>query len=191
MTRCHGILNNLFLAFSFIYFCLSVMQLKLVWWEMLKLPAKYPRVSHVERDFFFWFQLNKCILVNFIFPLFIFLQQTSINKVGERSYLKTILKVGEVNIYFFLCIPSSVSLSLSFFCTADLMELDMAIGDSKVVVSQWQQQSYLDSGIQSGVTTTAPSLSGKGNPDAEEEDPTLYDWEFNQPFTPEATGMIY
>lgn len=165
------------------------MQLKLVWWEMLKLPAKYPRVSHVERDFF-WFQLNKCILVNFIFPLFIFLQQTSINKVGERSYLKTILKVGEVNI-FFLCIPSRVSLSLSFFCTADLMELDMAIGDSKVVVSQWQQQSYLDSGIQSGVTTTAPSLSGKGNPDAEEEDPTLYDWEFNQPFTPEATGMRY
>ena len=72
---------------------------------------------------------------------------------------------------------------------ADLMELDMAMGDSKAAVSQWQQQSYLDSGIQSGVTTTAPSLSGKGNPDAEEDDPTLYDWEFNQPFTPEATGM--
>lgn len=69
------------------------------------------------------------------------------------------------------------------------MELDMAMGDSKAAVSQWQQQSYLDSGIQSGVTTTAPSLSGKGNPDAEEDDPTLYDWEFNQPFTPEATGM--
>uniref|UniRef100_A0A3B5K9H2 Catenin beta-1-like n=1 Tax=Takifugu rubripes TaxID=31033 RepID=A0A3B5K9H2_TAKRU len=51
------------------------------------------------------------------------------------------------------------------------MELDMAMGDSKVAVSQWQQQSYLDSGIQSGVTTTAPSLSGKGNPDAEEDDP--------------------
>lgn len=66
---------------------------------MLKLPAKYPRVSHVERDIFFWFQLNKCILVNFIFPLFIFLQQTSINKVGERSYLKTMLKVGDVNIF--------------------------------------------------------------------------------------------
>lgn len=65
----------------------------------------------------------------------------------------------------------------------------MAMGDSKAAVSQWQQQSYLDSGIQSGVTTTAPSLSGKGNPDAEEEDPSLYDWEFNQPFTPEATGM--
>lgn len=64
----------------------------------------------------------------------------------------------------------------------------MAMGDSKAAVSQWQQQSYLDSGIQSGVTTTAPSLSGKGNPDAEEDDPTLYDWEFNQPFTPEATG---
>lgn len=65
----------------------------------------------------------------------------------------------------------------------------MAMGDSKAAVSQWQQQSYLDSGIQSGVTTTAPSLSGKGNPDAEEDDPTLYDWEFNQPFTPEATGI--
>lgn len=69
------------------------------------------------------------------------------------------------------------------------MELDMAMGDSKAAVSQWQQQSYLDSGIQSGVTTTAPSLSGKGNPDAEEDDPSLYDWEFNQPFTPEATGI--
>lgn len=66
----------------------------------------------------------------------------------------------------------------------------MAMGDSKAAVSQWQQQSYLDSGIQSGVTTTAPSLSGKGNPDAEEDDPTLYDWEFNQPFTPEATGKL-
>uniref|UniRef100_A0A1A8HZC2 Junction plakoglobin a n=1 Tax=Nothobranchius kuhntae TaxID=321403 RepID=A0A1A8HZC2_NOTKU len=72
---------------------------------------------------------------------------------------------------------------------SDLMELDMAMGDSKAAVSQWQQQSYLDSGIQSGVTTTAPSLSGKGNPDAEEDDPTLYDWEFNQPFTPEATDI--
>uniref|UniRef100_A0A8C3AU46 Catenin beta 1 n=1 Tax=Cyclopterus lumpus TaxID=8103 RepID=A0A8C3AU46_CYCLU len=69
------------------------------------------------------------------------------------------------------------------------MELDMAMGDSKAAVTQWQQQSYLDSGIQSGVTTTAPSLSGKGNPDAEEDDPGLYDWEFNQPFTPEPTDM--
>lgn len=75
------------------------------------------------------------------------------------------------------------------FGVADLMELDMALGDSKAAVSQWQQQSYLDSGIQSGVTTTAPSLSGKGNPDIEEEDPTLYDWEFSQPFTPEPTGI--
>lgn len=71
------------------------------------------------------------------------------------------------------------------------MELDMAMGDSKAAVSQWQQQSYLDSGIQSGVTTTAPSLSGKGNPDAEEDDPTLFDWEFNQPFTPEPTGISH
>ena len=63
----------------------------------------------------------------------------------------------------------------------------MAMGDSKAAVGQWQQQSYLDSGIQSGVTTSAPSLSGKANPDVE-EDPGLYDWEFNQPFTPEPTG---
>lgn len=67
----------------------------------------------------------------------------------------------------------------------------MAMGDSKAAVSQWQQQSYLDSGIQSGVTTTAPSLSGKGNPDVEDDDPTLYDWEFNQPFTPETTGVVH
>lgn len=85
------------------------------------------------------------------------------------------------------CFSSSLPPPTLFY-TADLMELDMAMGDSKAAVSQWQQQSYLDSGIQSGVTTTAPSLSGKGNPDAEEDDPTLYDWEFNQPFTPEATG---
>lgn len=85
--------------------------------------------------------------------------------------------------------PLTSHFVFSSACLADLMELDMAIGDSKVAVSQWQQQSYLDSGIQSGVTTTAPSLSGKGNPDAEEDDPALYDWEFNQPFTPEATGM--
>ena len=64
----------------------------------------------------------------------------------------------------------------------------MAMGDSKAAVSQWQQQSYLDSGIQSGVTTSAPSLSGKGNPDVEDDDPGLYDWEFNPPFTPEAPG---
>ena len=60
--------------------------------------------------------------------------------------------------------------------------------DRKAAVSHWQQQSYLDSGIQSGVTTSAPSLSGKGNPDVEDDDPGLYDWEFNPPFTPEAPG---
>uniref|UniRef100_A0AAQ4RMN9 Catenin (cadherin-associated protein), beta 1 n=1 Tax=Gasterosteus aculeatus aculeatus TaxID=481459 RepID=A0AAQ4RMN9_GASAC len=49
------------------------------------------------------------------------------------------------------------------------MELDMAMEpDRKAAVSHWQQQSYLDSGIHSGATTTAPSLSGKGNP--EEDD---------------------
>lgn len=74
------------------------------------------------------------------------------------------------------------------------MELDMAMEqDRKVAVSHWQQQSYLDSGIHSGATTTAPSLSGKGNPEEEDLDnQVLYEWEqgFNQPFTPEqVTGM--
>ncbi|XP_060747950.1 catenin beta-1-like [Tachysurus vachellii] len=71
----------------------------------------------------------------------------------------------------------------------DLMELDMAMEqDRKAAVSHWQQQSYLDSGIHSGATTTAPSLSGKGNPEDEELDnQVLYEWEqgFSQPFTPE------
>lgn len=59
--------------------------------------------------------------------------------------------------------------------------------DRKAAVSHWQQQSYLDSGIHSGATTTAPSLSGKGNPDDEDVDTSqvLYEWEqgFSQPFT--------
>lgn len=71
--------------------------------------------------------------------------------------------------------------------TADLMELDMAMEpDRKAAVSNWQQQSYLDSGIHSGATTTAPSLSGKGNPDDEDVDnQVLYEWEqgFNQNFS--------
>lgn len=68
------------------------------------------------------------------------------------------------------------------------MELDMAMEpDAKAAVSQWQQQSYLDSGIHSGATTTAPSLSGKPNPEDDQLDPQLYEWEmgFNQPYTPE------
>uniref|UniRef100_A0AAR2LF83 Catenin beta 1 n=1 Tax=Pygocentrus nattereri TaxID=42514 RepID=A0AAR2LF83_PYGNA len=69
------------------------------------------------------------------------------------------------------------------------MELDMAMEqDRKAAVSHWQQQSYLDSGIHSGATTTAPSLSGKGNPEEEDLDnQVLYEWEqgFSQPFTPE------
>ncbi|KAL7989956.1 hypothetical protein Chor_012623 [Crotalus horridus] len=74
--------------------------------------------------------------------------------------------------------------------TADLMELDMAIeSDRKAAVSHWQQQSYLDSGIHSGTTTTAPSLSGKGTPEEEDVDTThvLYEWEqgFSQSFTQE------
>lgn len=77
-----------------------------------------------------------------------------------------------------------------FFSTADLMELDMAMEpDRKAAVSHWQQQSYLDSGIHSGATTTAPSLSGKGNPEEEDVDTTqvLYEWEqgFSQSFTQE------
>lgn len=76
------------------------------------------------------------------------------------------------------------------FLTADLMELDMAMEpDRKAAVSHWQQQSYLDSGIHSGATTTAPSLSGKGNPEEEDVDTTqvLYEWEqgFSQSFTQE------
>ncbi|KAJ0000164.1 hypothetical protein NQD34_012006 [Periophthalmus magnuspinnatus] len=70
---------------------------------------------------------------------------------------------------------------------ADLMELDMAMEpDRKAAVSHWQQQSYLDSGIHSGATTTAPSLSGKGNPDEEDVDnQVMYEWEqgFNQNFS--------
>lgn len=61
--------------------------------------------------------------------------------------------------------------------------------DRKAAVSHWQQQSYLDSGIHSGATTTAPSLSGKGNPEEEDVDTTqvLYEWEqgFSQSFTQE------
>uniref|UniRef100_A0A8C7XA06 Catenin (cadherin-associated protein), beta 1 n=1 Tax=Oryzias sinensis TaxID=183150 RepID=A0A8C7XA06_9TELE len=71
---------------------------------------------------------------------------------------------------------------------ADLMELDMALEpDRKAAVSHWQQQSYLDSGIHSGVTTTAPSLSGKGNPEEDDVDnnQVMYEWEqgFNQNFS--------
>lgn len=70
---------------------------------------------------------------------------------------------------------------------ADLMELDMAMEpDRKAAVSHWQQQSYLDSGIHSGATTTAPSLSGKGNPEEEDVDnQVMYEWEqgFNQNFS--------
>ncbi|OXB65966.1 hypothetical protein ASZ78_002714 [Callipepla squamata] len=79
--------------------------------------------------------------------------------------------------------------------TADLMELDMAMEpDRKAAVSHWQQQSYLDSGIHSGATTTAPSLSGKGNPEEEDVDTTqvLYEWEqgFSQSFTQEQVADI-
>ncbi|CAM9837579.1 unnamed protein product [Rangifer tarandus platyrhynchus] len=77
----------------------------------------------------------------------------------------------------------------------DLMELDMAMEpDRKAAVSHWQQQSYLDSGIHSGATTTAPSLSGKGNPEEEDVDTTqvLYEWEqgFSQSFTQEQVADI-
>uniref|UniRef100_A0A673AHQ8 Catenin beta 1 n=1 Tax=Sphaeramia orbicularis TaxID=375764 RepID=A0A673AHQ8_9TELE len=72
--------------------------------------------------------------------------------------------------------------------TSDLMELDMAMEpDRKAAVSHWQQQSYLDSGIHSGATTTAPSLSGKGNPEEDDVDNNqgMYEWEqgFNQNFS--------
>uniref|UniRef100_A0A8C9TE23 Catenin (cadherin-associated protein), beta 1 n=1 Tax=Scleropages formosus TaxID=113540 RepID=A0A8C9TE23_SCLFO len=77
---------------------------------------------------------------------------------------------------------------------ADLMELDMAMEpDRKAAVSNWQQQSYLDSGIHSGATTTAPSLSGKGNPEEEDVDnQVLYEWEqgFSQPFPQDQVADI-
>ncbi|XP_022046119.1 catenin beta-1 isoform X1 [Amphiprion ocellaris] len=78
---------------------------------------------------------------------------------------------------------------------ADLMELDMAMEpDRKAAVSHWQQQSYLDSGIHSGATTTAPSLSGKGNPEEDDVDnnQVMYEWEqgFNQNFSQEQVQDI-
>lgn len=79
--------------------------------------------------------------------------------------------------------------SLKTVFPADLMELDMAMEpDRKAAVSHWQQQSYLDSGIHSGATTTAPSLSGKGNPEEEDVDnQVMYEWEqgFNHNFSQE------
>uniref|UniRef100_UPI00358E04CD catenin beta-1-like isoform X2 n=1 Tax=Myxine glutinosa TaxID=7769 RepID=UPI00358E04CD len=66
----------------------------------------------------------------------------------------------------------------------DFAELDMVMDmDPKVQVSNWQQQSYLDSGIQSGINTTAPSLSGKGNPD-DDDGRVAFEWEqsFGQNF---------
>uniref|UniRef100_A0AAY4DK18 Beta-catenin n=1 Tax=Denticeps clupeoides TaxID=299321 RepID=A0AAY4DK18_9TELE len=77
---------------------------------------------------------------------------------------------------------------------ADLMELDMVMEpDRKAAVSHWQQQSYLDSGIHSGATTTAPSLSGKGNPEEDDVDnQVLYEWEqgFSQPFSQDQVADI-
>lgn len=90
------------------------------------------------------------------------------------------------NVFPFLLIHIYVTLCLF---SADLMELDMAMEpDRKAAVSHWQQQSYLDSGIHSGATTTAPSLSGKGNPEEDDVDnQVMYEWEqgFNQNFSQE------
>lgn len=75
------------------------------------------------------------------------------------------------------------------------MELDMAMEpDRKAAVSHWQQQSYLDSGIHSGATTTAPSLSGKGNPEDDDVDnQVLYEWEqgFNQSFNQDQVAGVW
>lgn len=88
------------------------------------------------------------------------------------------------NVFFFF-----LYVHHQFVFPADLMELDMAMEpDRKAAVSHWQQQSYLDSGIHSGATTTAPSLSGKGNPEEDDVDnQVMYEWEqgFNQNFAPE------
>ncbi|MBN3325922.1 CTNB1 protein, partial [Atractosteus spatula] len=80
------------------------------------------------------------------------------------------------------------------YLNSDLMELDMAMEpDRKAAVSHWQQQSYLDSGIHSGATTTAPSLSGKGNPEDDDVDnQVLYEWEtgFSQSFAQDQVADI-
>lgn len=114
---------------------------------------------------FLWLQIARSALPFFFFPL------SSLHFDSKR---------------LFLTLPSLLWVGV---CIADLMELDMAMEqDRKAAVSHWQQQSYLDSGIHSGATTTAPSLSGKGNPEDEELDnQVLYEWEqgFSQPFTPE------
>ncbi|XP_078452947.1 catenin beta-1-like isoform X2 [Lampetra fluviatilis] len=61
---------------------------------------------------------------------------------------------------------------------ADLMELDMAVDpDRKVQVSQWQQQSYLDSGIHSGAVTRTQSLNGKHLEDEQADSALGFEWE--------------
>lgn len=102
------------------------------------------------------------------------------------NIIAVIVKLNMRNTFpFFLAMHSYATLYL----LADLMELDMAMEpDRKAAVSHWQQQSYLDSGIHSGATTTAPSLSGKGNPEEEDVDnQVMYEWEqgFNQNFSQE------
>lgn len=95
--------------------------------------------------------------------------------------------VSQFKVYFYILCIYNLFL---FFPPADLMELDMVMEpDRKAAVSHWQQQSYLDSGIHSGATTTAPSLSGKGNPEEDDVDnnQVIYEWEqgFNQNFSQE------
>ena len=41
------------------------------------------------------------------------------------------------------------------------MNLDMPLQEGQQKAMLWQNQQYMDSGIQSGVTTTAPSISSK------------------------------
>lgn len=99
-----------------------------------------------------------------------------------------VFKVDETEFSFSSFLLMHIYVARCLF-SADLMELDMAMEpDRKAAVSHWQQQSYLDSGIHSGATTTAPSLSGKGNPEEDDVDnQVMYEWEqgFNQNFSQE------
>ncbi|KFO29011.1 Catenin beta-1 [Fukomys damarensis] len=62
--------------------------------------------------------------------------------------------------------------------------------DRKAAVSHWQQQSYLDSGIHSGATTTAPSLSSKGNPEQDmDSSQVLCEQGFSRSFTREQVAI--
>lgn len=69
---------------------------------------------------------------------------------------------------------------------------DLPMGSVKDQTLMWQQSSYLaDSGIHSGATTTAPSLSGKEEEMYGDQDMFDLDQGFTQGFTQEQVdGML-